>query len=53
MTPPDWLAQGVSLLRPAAKANGPRSTQERLDATLRQDEEAMSPRMLRQSLRDL
>lgn len=53
MTPPDWLAQGVSLLRPTAKAAGPRSTQERLDATLRQDEEAMSPRMLRQSLRDL
>ncbi|MGQ3002155.1 MAG: malonyl-CoA decarboxylase domain-containing protein [Hydrogenophaga sp.] len=53
MTPPDWLAQGVSLLRPTAKAAGPRSTQERLDATLRHDEEAMSPRMLRQSLRDL
>jgi len=53
MTPPDWLTQGVSLLRPAAKAPGPRSTQERLDATLRQDEEAMSPRMLRQSLKDL
>lgn len=53
MTPPDWLAQGVSLLRPAAKAAGPRSTQERLAATLRHDEEAMSPRMLRQSLKDL
>ncbi|MBU7574659.1 MAG: malonyl-CoA decarboxylase family protein [Hydrogenophaga sp.] len=53
MTPPDWLAQGVSLLRPTVKTAGPRSTQERLDATLRLDEEAMSPRMLRQSLRDL
>jgi malonyl-CoA decarboxylase len=53
MTPPDWLAQGVSMLRPTAKASGPRSTQERLDATLRQDEEAMSPRMLRQSLKEL
>jgi malonyl-CoA decarboxylase len=42
------------MLRPAAKAPaGPRSTQERLKATLRHDEEAMSPRMLRQSLKDL
>jgi malonyl-CoA decarboxylase len=54
MTPPDWLAQGVSMLRPAAKArSGPRSTQERLKATLRHEEEAMSPRLLRQSLKDL
>ncbi|WP_439609251.1 malonyl-CoA decarboxylase domain-containing protein [Hydrogenophaga sp.] len=54
MTPPDWLAQGVSMLRPAAKARlGPRSTQERLKATLRHEEEAMSPRLLRQSLKDL
>lgn len=53
MTPPDWLTQGVSLLRPAAKAVGPRSTQERLAATLRHDEEAMSPRMLRQTLKSL
>jgi malonyl-CoA decarboxylase len=55
MTPPDWFAQGVSMLRPVAKAKaaGPRSTQERLKATLRQDEEAMSPRMLRQSLKSL
>jgi malonyl-CoA decarboxylase len=54
MNPPDWLAQGVSMLRPVAKApQAPRSTQERLKATLRHDEEAMSPRMLRQSLKDL
>ena len=53
MTPPDWLAQGVSMLRPAPKAAVPRSTQERLKATLRHDEEAMSPRMLRQSLKEL
>ncbi|MCV0440405.1 MAG: malonyl-CoA decarboxylase [Hydrogenophaga sp.] len=53
MTPPDWLAHGVSLLRPGAKAAGPRSTMERLKATLRHDEEAMSPRMLRQSLKEL
>ncbi|MDR7097045.1 malonyl-CoA decarboxylase domain-containing protein [Hydrogenophaga laconesensis] len=53
MTPPDWLAQGVSMLRPAARSTGPRSTQERLKATLRLDEEAMSPRMLRQTLKDL
>ncbi len=53
MTPPDWLAQGVSMLRPAPKASGPRSTQERLKATLRLDEEALSPRMLRQSMKDL
>ncbi|MGE0350341.1 malonyl-CoA decarboxylase [Hydrogenophaga sp.] len=53
MTPPDWLAQGVSLLRPGAKAARPRTTMERLKATLRHDEEAMSPRMLRQSLKDL
>lgn len=42
------------MLRPTAKApHAPRSTQERLKATLRHDEEAMSPRMLRQSLKDL
>jgi malonyl-CoA decarboxylase len=53
LNPPDWLAQGVSMLRTAAKPPVPRSTQERLKATLRHDEEAMSPRMLRQSLKDL
>ncbi|WP_066267619.1 malonyl-CoA decarboxylase [Hydrogenophaga palleronii] len=53
MTPPDWLSQGVSLLRPSEKARAPRSTQERLKATLRHDEEAMSPRVLRQTLKDL
>ncbi|QHE86443.1 malonyl-CoA decarboxylase [Hydrogenophaga sp. BPS33] len=53
MTPPDWLAQGVSLLRPGTKAHTPRTTRERLKATLRHEEEAMSPRMLRQALKQL
>ncbi len=53
MSPPDWLTQSVSRLRTARKAVPPRSTDERLKATLRQEEEAMSPRLLRQTLKDL
>ncbi len=53
MSTAEWLSQGVSMLLPAAKPERPRSTQERLKATLRHDEEAMSPRMLRQTLKEL
>ncbi|MCW5652860.1 malonyl-CoA decarboxylase family protein [Hydrogenophaga sp.] len=53
-TTTEWLARSVSRLRPSAtRKQGPRSTQERLKATLRQDGEAMSPRALRQALKDL
>ncbi len=53
MNTTEWLTQSVSRLRPVRKADGPRSMGERLKATLRLDDEAMSPRMLRQSLKDL
>ncbi|WP_137916848.1 malonyl-CoA decarboxylase [Hydrogenophaga sp. 2FB] len=55
MTPPDWFSQGVSMLRTSTKKTDPmpRSTMERLKATLRHEEEAMSPRTLRQTLKDL
>ncbi|MDO9436642.1 malonyl-CoA decarboxylase [Hydrogenophaga sp.] len=53
MNTTDWIAQSVSKLRPTAKPKSPRSTHERLKATLRHDEEAMSPRTLRQTLKEL
>ncbi len=53
MNTTEWLSQSVSRLRAPKKPPPPRSTDERLKATLRQDDEAMSPRMLRQSLKDL
>jgi malonyl-CoA decarboxylase len=68
MTPTDWLAR-VPLLRPAlepkavaaagvaAHANEapprPRTTRERLEATLRRHQEALSPRVLRRTLTEL
>ncbi|RYF35737.1 MAG: malonyl-CoA decarboxylase, partial [Comamonadaceae bacterium] len=61
MNTPEWIARGVSMLKPApakprsdsAAPNGARSTRERLDATLRQKEEALSPRVLRRTLEEL
>jgi malonyl-CoA decarboxylase len=53
MNTTDWLSQSVSRLRAPKNPAPPRSTDERLKATLRQDDEAMSPRVLRQSLKDL
>ncbi len=54
MNTPQWLSEGVSRLRSSSsKKVEPRSTDERLQATLRHDDEAMSPRMLRQTLKDL
>ena len=61
MNTPEWITRGVSMLKPApaqprsdsAAPNGARSTRERLDATLRQKEEALSPRVLRRTLEEL
>ncbi|HWI80862.1 malonyl-CoA decarboxylase [Ramlibacter sp.] len=68
MNPSDWLARSVSLLRPALEpravaaggaaahdeaAARPRSTRERLQATLRRRQEALSPRVLRRTLLEL
>ena len=69
MSAAEWLSRGVSLLakdkgapktatKPAggasAGSSGPsRSTGDRLKATLRQKEEALSPRVLRRSLQEL
>ncbi|MES2510487.1 MAG: malonyl-CoA decarboxylase [Pseudomonadota bacterium] len=62
MTATDWLNRGVSLLAgdkkgvkpaPAGAAPAGRSTHERLEATLRQKEEALSPRVLRRTLQEL
>ena len=59
MNTPDWISRGVSRLRPTAAKSGheapvrPRSTHERLQATLGQNGEALSPRMLRRSLQAL
>ncbi len=69
MSGPTWLERSVSRLRPGTKlASGadktvkgepesagaaPRSTRERLAATLRQGDEALSPRMLRRLLAEL
>jgi malonyl-CoA decarboxylase len=52
----EWLSERVSRLRASAAAPKPvpvRSTQERLQARLRQGEEALSPRALRQKLDEL
>ena len=51
-----WLSSKLNLLRNSAPAAGAtptnedRSTRERLDATLRQKQEALSPRSLRRTL---
>jgi malonyl-CoA decarboxylase len=67
MATAEWIDRGVSLLRPKAGSGGAgdinaadarvpaavRSTRERLAATLRKGEEAMSPRTLRRTLDEL
>ena len=67
MNATDWLARSVTLLRPtletaevasprAAAAGAParqRTTRERLQATLRRRQEALSPRVLRRTLSEL
>jgi len=60
---PDWITRSVSRLRStspdaadkaaAAKPEVPRTTHERLQATLRRGQEALSPRALRRVLADL
>lgn len=53
---PQWIAERVSRLRPAAPAApapAPRSTAERLGARLRQEGEALAPRALRRLLDDI
>ncbi|NMM88982.1 malonyl-CoA decarboxylase [Rhodococcus sp. SRB_17] len=65
---PDWLARGMARLLPAPPADAtqsaaptqrakaasaPRTTHERLQATLRRAHEALSPRVLRRVLADL
>lgn len=64
-TAPEWIARSVSRLRgsraadgtppaaQAAKAEAVRSTHERLQATLKRGNEALSPRVLRRLLADL
>lgn len=64
-TAPEWIARSVSRLRgsrtadpaappaPAAKPEAARSTHERLQATLKRGNEALSPRVLRRLLADL
>lgn len=57
----DWISRSVALLLPngeprpvkAAEARAPRTTTERLQATLRRTPEALSPRELRRALADL
>lgn len=67
MNTSEWITKGVSMLRAgplkgAAEAaqelarpgrSGARSTKERLGATLRREEEALSPRVLRRTLTEL
>lgn len=62
MNATSWFERSVSRLRPRVTRTGeaaneapesPRSTRERLQATLRQGGEALSPRMLRKLLADL
>ncbi len=64
MNTPDWITRNfpqVAKLRPNgepapgadARPKAPRSTRERLKATLRQREEALSPRVLRRTLEEL
>ena len=50
--PTEWITRSVAP-RVAAAAQAPRSTRERLDATLRRDREALSPRALRKTLTEL
>ena len=68
-TTPEWITRSVSRLRTtaapaadkpvtdveakAARSDAPRSTHERLQATLRRGNEALSPRALRRLLADL
>ncbi|HYD76077.1 malonyl-CoA decarboxylase [Ramlibacter sp.] len=55
----DWISRGMAALRPQldtpapASAVAPRSTSERLKATLRRGPEALSPRALRRILSEL
>ena len=50
----DWITRGVAVLRPkAGDEPAARSTRERLGATLRKKEEALSPRVLRRTLEEL
>ncbi|MGZ5181557.1 MAG: malonyl-CoA decarboxylase [Ramlibacter sp.] len=60
----EWITRGASLLRPAlepkavaadtaAAERAPRTTRERLQATLRRHQEALSPRVLRRMLTEL
>ena len=63
MNATSWLERSVSRFRPGGKGAGagtndaaaapPRSMRERLDATLRQRDEALSPRLLRRTLAEL
>lgn len=63
MGTPDWINRSIAKLLPNAKNGGPvpkpgapsssRSTQQRLDATLRRGQEALSPRVLRRTLVEL
>ncbi|MFL6694250.1 MAG: malonyl-CoA decarboxylase [Ramlibacter sp.] len=64
MTAGEWITRGASLLRPAlepramasdvsAPERTPRTTRERLKATLRRHQEALSPRVLRRMLTEL
>ena len=59
MNPPDWLARGVSKLLPATpparvpESAASRSTRDRLQATLSEKNEALSPRVLRRTLQEL
>ncbi len=65
MKPADWFSRGTSLLRPSLEPKAvaalspagapaaPRSTRERLKATLRRHQEALSPRVLRRTLLEL
>ena len=50
--PTDWISRSV-LPRAAAAPAMPRSTRERLQATLRRNQEALSPRALRKTLGEL
>ncbi len=58
MKAPDWLSRGAARRLPAQDAAAEpaaraRSTHDRLKATLRRSDEALSPRMLRRSLQEL
>jgi malonyl-CoA decarboxylase len=58
MSTPDWINRSIAKLLPNAKTmagapSSPRSTQQRLQATLRRGQEALSPRVLRRTLIEL